>query len=121
MTEINIENIVLSSDGKEATADEIETLRQQAKTVYKEYKRLYNAKRYEEKQEHLKKQASILYFKKVEQNPEYRKVLTERERNRKIKILKEQGKELRPNRGRPKKEQEEPKEKKPTGRPSLHF
>jgi len=121
MTPINIENIVLSTDKK--IEETLEVLKQQAKTVYKEYKRLYNAKRYEEKQEHLKKQASILYFKKVEQNPEYRKVLTERERNRKIKILKEQGKELRPTRGRPKKEkeEEEPKEKKPTGRPRLHF
>ena len=44
----NIETIIFNEEPeKEQPAQEMEILRQQAKAQYKEYKRLYNIKRYE--------------------------------------------------------------------------
>lgn len=120
----NIETIIFNEEPeKEQPAQEIEILRQQAKAQYKEYKRLYNIKRYETKKEELKKNASILYFKKRD-DPEYMQLMRDRANLQRIKKIKEQGKEPQTTKGRPRKIKEEPTEEKQIkkiGRPRKHF
>lgn len=119
----NIETIIFNeTEQKDETAEEMEILRQQAKAQYKEYKRLYNIKRYENKKEELKKNASILYFKKRD-DPEYMQLMRDRANLHRIKKIKEQGKEPQPTKGRPKKIKEDQTEKeiKKIGRPRKHF
>ena len=84
-------------------------------------KKLYNAKRYEEKKDDIKLKSAI-YYKNRETDDPYRKIKLDKqnERNRIKRIGKEPAKM-----GRPKKdkttEEPEPKEKKPLGRPRLYF
>ena len=121
----NIETIIFNeTEQKDQTAEEMEILRQQAKAQYKEYKRLYNIKRYENKKEELKNKASQLYFKKSE-NPEYMQIMRDRANLHRLKKIKEQGKEPQTKKGRPKKIKEDQteteKEIKKIGRPRKHF
>jgi hypothetical protein len=114
MTE-NIETILLN----EPTLNELEQERQDKKAKYKNSKKLYNAKRYEEKKDEIKLKSAIYYKNRTDTDDTYKKMKLEKqnERNRLKRIGKEPAKM-----GRPKKtETEEPKPKKPQGRPKKYF
>ena len=102
--------------------NELEQERQDKKAKYKNTKKLYNAKRYEEKKDDIKLKSAIYYKNRIETDDTYRKIKLDKqnERNRIKRIGKEPAKM-----GRPKKdkttEEPEPKEKKPLGRPRLYF
>ena len=101
--------------------NEIEQERQDKKALYKNSKKLYNAKRYEEKKEEIKLKSAIYYKNKTDIDDTYKKMKLDKqnERNRIKRIGREPVKM-----GRPKKEKtetEEPKPKNPQGRPRLYF
>lgn len=105
----------------EKTLNELEEERQDTKAKYKNSKKLYNAKRYEEKKEEIKLKSAIYYKNRTETDDTYKKMKLEKqnERNRLKRIGKEPAKM-----GRPKKqttEEQEQKPKKPQGRPRLYF
>lgn len=93
------------------------TIKQDKVKDYKEYKKEYNKKRYEQKKELLLEQQRNYYINRLKTDTEYRTILNERSKARHEKLKQDKelnGGEIKP-RGRPK--TKETKEKKPNGRP----
>ena len=107
----------------EKTLNELEEERQDTKAKYKNSKKLYNAKRYEEKKEEIKLKSAIYYKNRTETDDTYKKMKLEKqnERNRLKRIGKEPAKMGRPKKDKTTEEPKEPKIKKPRGRPRLYF
>ena len=114
----NIETI----ENIEPTPENLEIMRQKAKQIYKEYKAVYNKKRYEERAEQFKYTAHLNYIKRLETDPTYKQTTRDRANAHRVKKIIEQGKEPQTKKGRPKKEKtEETKQPKPSGRPRKYI
>lgn len=75
------------------TLENIAQLQQMTDDMYKLYKKEYNAKRYQENRDKLRKEASDAYFKKKLENPDYIQQLRDKSNKRRLDKIKEQGKE----------------------------
>ena len=75
------------------TIENIIILQQMTEDMYKLYKKEYNAQRYKQNRDKLRKQASDIYFKKKENDPEYTQKLRDKTNKRRLDKIKEAGKE----------------------------
>ena len=74
------------------TIENIAQLQQMTDNMYKLYKKEYNAQRYKQNRDKLRKQASDAYFKKKLENPEYIQQLRDKSNKRRLDKIKEQDK-----------------------------
>jgi len=117
----NIETIIFNEEPEkeQTTPETLEIMRQKAKQIYKEYKAVYNKKRYEEKAEQFKYTAHLNYLKRLETDPTYKQITRDRANAHRVKKIIENGKTPQTKKGRPPKEKPapEPTQEKQTGRP----